>query len=509
MDVVVVGAGVGGLYAVHRLRAAGLRVQGIEAGDGVGGTWYWNRYPGCRCDVPTIEYSYSFDPDLEQEWSFPEHMSAQPDIERYLNHVADRHDLRPHFWFGTRVTAAMWDETTQRWTVTTDNGDRVTTRFCVMATGSLSAPNFPAIPGIDRFGGRTIHTGMWPADADLSGQRVGVIGTGSSGVQSIPKIAEVAAHLTVFQRTAHHAFPAQATPTDPELEAAVKANYRHVRELQKTSSFGISGYRGPDDAAVGGGAFGDLAALSDPTVNENIQKMLEAMIRSRVHDPEIAEALTPRGFPVGCKRPIVEINYYETYNRDNVTLVDLKKGAITEITERGVSTEQGDFDLDVLVFATGFDALTGPLSRIDIRGRGGRSLGEKWTAGPSTYLGLMVEGFPNLFAITGPGSPSVLSNMVVSIEQHVDFVTDTITHLDRNGMATIEPTAAAESEWVRHVDEVAQGTMWTAASCQSWYLGANIEGKTRSFMPYVGGVGRYRQTCEDVARDGYRGFVLA
>ena len=514
LDVVVVGAGIAGLYSIYRLRQLGLRLRGIEAGDGVGGTWYWNRYPGCRCDVPTIEYSYSFDEALEQEWSFPESMSAQPDIETYLNHVADRHDLRRDFVFSTRVTAAAFDEATQRWTVETDHGDHYTARWCVMATGSLSAPNFPDIPGLASFAGTIVHTGLWPRDGvDLSGKRVGVIGTGSSGIQSIPQIAKVASQLIVFQRTPNYAFPANVTPTDPELEAYVKQNYRELRRLQRASAVGISGFARPAEnggaaQAVGVGALPDLRAFSDPAVNARVREFFAALVRSRVTDPETAEALIPQDYPVGCKRIVVEIGYYETYNLEHVTLVDLRKGAITEITPTSVRTEQGDFDVDVLVVATGFDAMTGPLTRIDITGCGGRSLKEKWADGPRAYLGLMTSGFPNLFLITGPGSPSVLSNMVVSIEQHVDLVTDTIAHMQSNGLAAIDALPGAEDEWVDHVMEVADGTQFTDASCSSWYLGANIDGKARVFMPYVGGVGRYREHCDEVVAGGYRGFAL-
>jgi cyclohexanone monooxygenase len=500
---------------MHRLRGLGLRVRGIEAGEGVGGTWYWNRYPGCRCDVPTIEYSYSFDAELEQEWTFPETMSAQPEIERYLNHVADRFDLRRHFRFGTRVTAATFDEDAGRWIVETNLGDRYAVRWCVMATGSLSAPNLPAIPGIDAFAGSIVHTGRWPREGvGLRGKRVGVIGTGSSGTQAIPRIAEVAAELTVFQRTPNYAFPVRVTAMDPDFESYVKANYRELRALQRSSKFGVSGFTRPASdgngapQAVGAGAFADLGVLSDPAINQQLQDVFARMVRKRVNDQSTADALIPTDYPIGCKRPVIEVGYYETFNQENVTLVDLRRGGITKVTATGVRTEQGDYQCDVLVFATGFDALTGPLTRIDVRGRDGRSLCEKWANGPRAYLGLVTAGFPNLFLITGPGSPSVLSNMVVSIEQHVDWITQAIDHLRSNGVALLDADPAAEDDWVEHVHDVAQGTHWTAPSCNSWYLGANIEGKARVFMPYVGGVAQYRATCAEVANDGYRGFVL-
>ncbi len=521
VDVVVVGAGVAGLYAMHRLRGLGLEVVGIEAADGAGGTWFWNRYPGCRCDVPTIEYSYSFDEALEQEWSFPETMSAQPDIEAYLNHVADRFDLRRHFRFSTCVTTAAFDETVDRWVIETDNGDRYTASWCVMATGALSAPNVPAIPGIDTFAGTTVHTGLWPREGvDLGGRRVGIIGTGSSGMQSIPHLAEAASHLTVFQRTPNYSFPGTVEPVDPELEEYVKTNYRELRRLQRASGAGISGMTMPTadggTRAVGAGVFSGQnsnsgGAVDREQVNAALAKMEESfarMVRKRVHDPEVAESLIPKDYRLGCKRLVVEVGYFQTFNRDNVTLVDLRKGRITEITPTSVRTEQGEFELDVLVLATGFDALTGPLTRIAITGRDGQMLADEWRDGPRAYLGLMAHGFPNLFMVTGPGSPSVLSNMVVSIEQHVDWLAEAIDRHRRSGVTRMEPTREAQEEWLDHVHEVSEGTPYTAPSCNSWYIGANIAGKPRVILPYTGGVGRYRETCDEIAADGYRGFEL-
>lgn len=527
VDAVVVGAGVAGLYAVHRLRGLGLDVVGIEAADGVGGTWFWNRYPGCRCDVPTIEYSYSFDEALEQEWAFSEVMSAQPEIEEYLNHVADRFDLRRSFRFSTRVTAATFDEEQGRWLVETDAGGRLSAQWCVMATGSLSAPNLPPINGIETFAGTTVHTGLWPREGlDVTGKRVGIIGTGSSGMQSIPHLAREAEHLTVFQRTPNYSFPGQVAPVDDELLAYVKENYRELRELQRRSAAGISGMgmRAANGIgkSVGAGAFGLGGAISSDAppgatpdreaIAAAMLKMEEgfaAMVRKRVHDPETAESLIPKNYRMGCKRLVVEIDYFETYNRDNVTLVDLRKGGITEITPTSVVTEQGTHDIDVLVLATGFDALTGPLTRIDVRGRDGRLLREEWADGPSAYLGLMAAGYPNLFMITGPGSPSVLSNMVVSIEQHVDWLTEAIARHREAGVTTMEPTIEAQEEWLDHVHQASEGTAYTHPSCNSWYVGANIAGKTRVILPYTGGVGRYREICDEVAADGYRGFALA
>ncbi|MDH3683450.1 MAG: NAD(P)/FAD-dependent oxidoreductase [Acidimicrobiia bacterium] len=556
-DAVIVGAGFAGLYQLLRLREVGLRVKVIEAGTDVGGTWYWNRYPGARCDVPSMEYSYSFDEDLEQEWEWSEVMSPQPEILAYARHVAERFDLRRDIQFETRVTAARFDDATDRWTITTDRAETLSARFCIMATGCLSMSNLPNIEGRDRFAGLALHTGNWPKEpVDLRGKRVGVIGTGSSGVQAIPVIAAEASHLHVFQRTPVYTFPANNRPLNDEIVAAYKANYAEVRERQRHSVAGFSGFN-PKKAAITPTAVPDAAAkpgppesgdtpvakpkrrsrglldldlderrdavaahgpavfqryrdvYTDPAANEAACELYRELVDDIVEDPTVAEDLKPKGYPLGCKRQVYDTDYYETFNRPNVTLVDLHRDPLLQITETGVQTESGDVDLDVLVFATGFDAMTGALERIDIRGRGGRALRDDWSEGPHTYLGLAVEGYPNLFTITGPGSPSVLSNVIVSIEQHVDWITDCIAHLDANELTTIEATAEAQADWDERVAEAAKGTMYTAPSCASWYLGANIEGKSRVFMPYVGGVGRYRKICDDVAADGYRGFTLA
>jgi cyclohexanone monooxygenase len=518
-DVVVVGAGIAGLYAAFRARGLGLSFVGIEAGDAVGGTWYWNRYPGCRCDVPTYLYSYSFDADLQQEWCWPEFMSAQPDIERYLNHVADRHDLRPNFRFNTRVASATFDETANTWLVETDRGDRYTARWCIMATGALSAPNFPDIPGRESFAGTVMHTGRWPQDGleQLRGKRVGVIGTGSSGVQSIPYIARVASELVVFQRTAHYSLPAKVRATSPELDTYVKAHYADLRQRSRDGTPGhdpevLQLLRREDGDDADEGVSGALVAIGmirkGPEEAARATRAFEERVRRRVKDPVTAEALIPKGYPIGCKRTIIEIDYFETYNRDNVTLVDLRKGGITEITPTSIRTEQGEFELDALVFATGYDALTGALTRIDVRGREGESLKEKWADGARTYLGVMTAGFPNMFLIMGPGSPSVLSNMVSSAEQHVNWVADAIEYLRGHDLATIEASADAEHAWADTVNQVAEGTVYTHPDCQSWYLGANIAGKTRIFLPYVGGVSTYADITEQVATNSYEGFEL-
>ena len=533
-DVIVVGAGFAGMYALHKFRGLGLRTQVLEAGNDVGGTWYWNRYPGARCDVPSVEYSYSFDKDLEQEWDWTEIMAAQPEILEYANHVADRFDLRKDIQFQTRVDSAVFDENSNRWTVVTEGGQTYTARFCVMATGCLSVPNTPRIDGQDNFAGSVYHTGNWPeGGVDFSDAAVGIIGTGSSGIQSIPVIAEQAKHLTVFQRTPNYTMPAANAPLKTEFLRQAKENYSAIRAEQRASQVGIVGYGfgfgGAENVVptqeikqttpserqrlVEEEGFLAIRRYADVALDEEANELACEMYRDQVKrvikDPATAQALMPRDYPMGCKRPVIDTNYYETFNRDNVTLVDLRQGGIEEITEAGVRTAKADYTFDVLVYATGFDAMTGALGKIDIRGRENRALTEYWEAGPRTYLGLQVAGFPNLFTVTGPGSPSVLSNMIVSIEQHIDWIARCISDLDQRGAQTIEATTEAEDEWIAHVNDVAQNTMFTAKSCNSWYLGANIPGKPRIFMPYVGGVGVYREKCDEVARNGYQGFELS
>ena len=533
-DVIVVGAGFAGMYALHKFRGLGLRTQVLEAGKDVGGTWYWNRYPGARCDVPSVEYSYSFDKDLEQEWDWTEIMAAQPEILEYANHVADRFDLRKDIQFQTRVDSAVFDENSNCWTVVTESGQTYTARFCVMATGCLSVPNTPRIDGQDNFAGSVYHTGNWPeGGVDFSDAAVGIIGTGSSGIQSIPVIAEQAKHLTVFQRTPNYTMPAANAPLKTEFLRQAKKNYSAIRAEQRASQVGIVGYGfgfgGAENVVptqeikqttpaerqrlVEEEGFLAIRRYADVALDEEANELACEMYRDQVKrvikDPATAQALMPRDYPMGCKRPVIDTNYYETFNRDNVTLVDLRQGGIEEITEAGVRTAKGDYTFDVLVYATGFDAMTGALGKIDIRGRENRALTEYWEAGPRTYLGLQVAGFPNLFTVTGPGSPSVLSNMIVSIEQHIDWIARCISDLDQCGAQTIEATTEAEDEWIAHVNDVAQNTMFTAKSCNSWYLGANIPGKPRIFMPYVGGVGVYREKCDEVARNGYQGFELS
>jgi cyclohexanone monooxygenase len=526
IDTVVVGAGFAGLYALHRLRGLGFSVRVLEAGDGVGGTWYWNRYPGARCDVESMDYSYSFSEELQQEWRWTERYASQPEILSYINHVADRFDLRRDVQLSTRVAAAVFDDVTNRWTIETDRGDRVTARFCIMATGCLSDAQVPDIAGRKTFAGRWYHTGRWPHErVDFSGQRVAVIGTGSSAIQSIPIIASQAAHLFVCQRTPNYSVPAHNGPLDREYERKVKASYAEFRRQARESRIGFVVERSEESALAvsaearqreydkrwGRGGLGFSATyadlLTDQAANDTAAAFFRDKIRGIVRDPAIAETLTPRDYPLGTKRLCVDTNYYATFNRDNVTLVDLRKTPIVAITPKGVRTSDRDYAVDSLVFATGFDAMTGALLKMDIRGRGGRTLAEKWAAGPRTYLGVAIAGFPNLFTITGPGSPSVLSNMIVSIEQHVDWIADCLAHLRARGHAAIEATVEAEEAWVAHVNDVGHMTLYPRA--KSWYMGANVPGKPRIFMPYIGGVGIYREKCDAVAAAGYSGFRLS
>jgi cyclohexanone monooxygenase len=525
-DAVIVGAGLAGLYQLYRLRELGLSVRVIEAADGPGGTWYWNRYPGARCDVQSLSYSYSFSPELEQEWTWSEKYPTQPEILRYVEHVADRFDLRRDITFGTRVLSAHYDEGAARWRLVTDTGSTLDAQFVIMATGCLSASKLPEIPGLERYRGRIHHTARWgPGEVRFDGLRTGVIGTGSSGIQSIPIIAEQAADLTVFQRTPNFSIPAGNRPLAAAEVAEMKANYRAWRQRQRTSRAGIPGPE-PTGFAVAtpedernrrfqegwdkgeltslGATFVDL--LVDPAANETAAEFIRAKIRAVVDDPEVAETLSPRSFPYGTKRPCLDSGYYETFNRPNVHLVDLRKTPLAEFTERGLRTSERAYEFDAIVLATGFDAMTGALAAIDIRGRNEVSLRAQWTAGPRNYLGVAMAGFPNLFTVTGPLSPSVLSNMVVSIEQHVEWITDCIAYLRANGFSAIEATTAAQDEWVQHVADVGSVTLFPRAN--SWYMGANVPGKPRVFLPYVGGVGTFREKCDQVAAAGYEGFSL-
>ncbi|MDA1074763.1 MAG: NAD(P)/FAD-dependent oxidoreductase [Proteobacteria bacterium] len=539
VDIAIVGAGFAGMYATHRFRALGLNVVALEAGTDVGGTWYWNRYPGARCDVPSLEYSFGFSPELEKEWDWPEVFSAQPDILRYANHVADRFDLRRDIRFNTRVVAVDYQQADKRWRLTTDAGEVVEARFCVMATGCLSVPNKPEFPGADDFAGTVLHTGLWPKEpVDLSNKRVGVIGTGSSGVQAIPELARLAGHLTVFQRSPVYTVPANRKRMRAAVQEEFRENYTEIRQMQQNNAGGVSGFRPVKSVAVrsptvlADRAPNDILRLTpeqraklverqglnvllgfrdvytDVAANEVANEVFRDGIRSLVKDPQVAEVLCPVDYGLGCKRQVLDRDYYDTFNRDNVTLVDVKAAPIESLTATGVQTTDAHYNLDVLIYATGFDAMTGALLKANITGRDGLALKTKWEHGPLAYLGLQMHGFPNLFTVTGPGSPSVLCNMLVAIEQHVNWIADCVGYLDANSLSTIEPLPASELDWVGHVNEVAQGTMYTTPSCNSWYLGANIPGKPRIFMPYVGGYAKYRVRCEQIAAKDYEGFQL-
>jgi cyclohexanone monooxygenase len=527
LDVVVVGAGFAGIYAVHALRSAGLTVRAFEAGGGIGGTWFWNCYPGARCDVESIVYSYTFSPELEQDWSWSERYPAQPEVLRYLNHVADRFGLWPDIQLNTRVTAAVWDGAASSWTVLTDDGESHTARFCVLAAGCLSAYQVPAIPGLPSFRGEWYHTSRWPrGGADFTGRRVGLIGTGSTGIQIAPEIAAVASHLYVFQRTANFAVPNRNRPLEPEYEKAVKAGYAEYRQRARASMLGVpvTGTGRPAAAEPpeklrrtylerweAGGGMALLGSYTDLLVsraaNDTVAEFIRERIRETVSDPAVAGLLCPRTYPVGAKRLCQSDDYFAMFNRPNVTLADIRSAPILEVTPGGLRTASDSYELDALVFATGFDAVTGALARIDIRGADGLPLRQKWVAGPRAYLGVATAGFPNMFMVTGPGSPSVLSNMVLSIEQHVDWIRDLIGHALSRGETRVEATVPAEDAWVAHVAEVAYSTLFPMAD--SWYVGANIPGKPRVFTPYVGGVGPYRARCDAVAESGYEGFTMA
>jgi len=528
VDAVVIGAGFAGLGMLYRLREQlGLSVQVFETGDDVGGTWYWNRYPGARCDSESYIYCFSFSDELLQDWNWSGKYPEQPEILSYLQHVADRFDLRRNIQFETRVTAAHYLEDDNLWRVETNLGEVVHARFLISGIGCISTGNVPDIPGRDSFKGDSFHTGAWPHDGvDFAGKRVAVIGTGSSGVQSIPVIAEQAGHLTVFQRTAQYTIPARHGTVDRRfLDEEVKPNYTELLEKARRSAGGIpvdfserlalevsdeernaiyeAGWREGGHRFIFG-SFRDIMANLD--ANHTASEFIRNKIRETVKDPNLVAKLVPTDHPLGSKRALIDTNYFETYNRDNVALVDLKTDPIECITETGIRTASGEFDVDIIVFATGFDAMTGSFFKMDIQGRDGARLKDDWSEGPKSYLGLQVHKYPNLFMITGPGSPSVLSNMPVSIEQHIEWIGDLIAHMRDEELDVVEAQAGAQAEWVTHVNDVASQTLYMHAN--SWYLGANIPGKPRVFMPYAGGVGAYRAHCEAIVDDGYRGFTL-
>lgn len=532
-DAIVVGAGFSGLYALHRLRESGLRIRVLEKADAVGGTWLVNRYPGARCDIESIEYSYSFSDEIQQEWVWTETMPAQPEIEAYLNFVADRLDLRRDIAFGTEVAAMRFDQVTAQWAVSTADGQTLHTPFVVAATGILSVPLEPDIPGTSRFTGTSVFTSHWPGDGvDLTGKRVGVIGTGSTGVQLIPVVAEQAERLTVFQRSPAFTLPWQVRPFEAGELDRLKADYAQIRAAQREHPVGAARLSAfsvllemlsrppvksatPEEKRRAVEEHGVMGALNwgdvffDIDANRMATELYGQAVARIVTDPRTAAALVP-SHPFACKRPIIDQGYYETYNRDNVTLVDLRRGPIREVTASGISTEQGDFELDVIIYATGFDAMTGALSRIDVRGRDGLVLGEYWSKeGALSYLGLAVAGFPNLFTIQGPGSPSAATNFVAALEQHVEWIADCIAYLRAGGYRAIEATAQAQAEWVEHTTSLVAPTVLVHPSCNSWYNGGNVPGKKRMYLGYTAGIPEYRRRCDEIAGDGYTGFSLA
>lgn len=524
-DAVVVGAGFSGLYMLHRLREAGYSVRVFEAAADVGGTWYFNRYPGARCDIESIYYNYTFSEELLNEWIWSSKYAKQSEILSYINFVADKLDLRKDIQLQTRVSNARYNEKDQNWSIELENGDKVIATYFIPAVGVLSASNIPKIKGIDRFQGELYHTGEWPHEkVDFKGKRVGIIGTGSSGIQAIPVIAQEAGHLTVFQRTPQYSSPAHDHPLDSETIQKTKANFSEIRQAMYQSMHGIPSVartrstvqdtpdeqqRVFEEAWQEGGLFSLLYTYSDipltPEANETVAQFVRSKINETIHDPEVAKKLMPDHY-YGMKRPILNTDYFETYNRDNVSLIDLRSTPIEEITPTGLRTSDSQYELDILVFATGFDALTGPLLKLNIQGKDGVTLNEKWAEGTKTYLGIATAGFPNMFMITGPQSPSVLSNMIVSIEQHVDWIMDCLQYLQDHHATTIEVDVEAEQMWSQQCKAFADMTL--LSKTDSWYMGANIEGKRREFLAFAGGVGPYRQICDQVAAKGYEGFTI-
>jgi cation diffusion facilitator CzcD-associated flavoprotein CzcO len=532
-DAIVIGAGFSGLYTLHRLRSLGLRTRVLEMAENVGGTWLYNRYPGARCDIESIEYSYSFSDEIQQEWVWTETMPAQPEVEDYLNFVADRLDLRRDIQFGTKVIVMTFDEQAAVWVVRTEAGESFVAPFVVAASGILSVPLEPDILGMDDFTGTSLFTARWPDQGyDFAGKRVGVIGTGSTGVQLIPIVAREAQQLFVFQRSPAYTLPWKVRRFEPGELDRMKAGYADIRAAQRAHPIGaarLSAFsvllemlgkpplksasredqlRAVDENGVLGALnWGDV--FFDIEANRMAATLYGEAVARIVKDPETAASLVP-DYPFACKRPIIDQGYYQTFNRDNVTLVDLRPAPIREVTATGIRTDNQTFDLDVIIYATGFDAMTGALSRIDIRGRDSASLGEFWaTEGPLSYLGLAVAGFPNLFTIQGPGSPSAATNFVAALEQHVEWIGDCIAYLRANGIRTIEATVTAQQDWIDHATSLVAPTVLMHPSCNSWYNGGNVPGKKRMYMGYTGGIPEYRRRCEEIADAGYSGFALA
>ncbi len=522
-DILIVGGGFGGMYAVYKFREMGLQLQAFEAGGDVGGVWYWNRYPGARVDLPSIDYSYSFSPEIEQEWTWSEQFAAQPELLRYIDFVAKRLDLRPHFQFNTRVTSATWDESRQLWVVKTDRGETYEAPYCVMATGPLSIPKEPDIPGVKRFKGRLLHSARWPHEpVDFTGKRVGVIGTGSTGIQVVQDVGPQAGELFVFQRTPSFTMPMRNETLTPEYVDEVKRNYAGIREIARSSTVGGSRPQStraffsvtPNQRRVlledawkqGGlsmlGTFADLMVNAE--ANEHVAEFVRGKIGEVVKDPKTAEALKPKGYPIFARRPCLDTSYYETYNLPNVHLVDCITDPIVEITEKGVRNESGETELDILILATGYDGLTGAMMAFDVTGRDGRTVRQKWQDGPRSTFGLMLEGFPNLFMTTGPNGPSALANIIRISEHDVDWIADAITHLKKNGLATIEPTVQAEDAWMEIVRSIAQRSLINKA--KTWWVGANVKDKPQGLTMFTGGFLKYREYCAVPSANGYRDF---
>jgi len=525
LDAVVVGAGFGGMYMVYRLREMGLKMVGIEAGGDVGGVWYWNRYPGARCDLMCIDYSYSFSPEIEQEWTWSEQFAAQPEILEYANFVADRLHLRQHFHFNTRVVSAVWDDSRRLWTVTTDAGQVFEATYCVMATGPLSIPKDPEFPGLDRFEGEIYRAAKWPhTDVDFTGKRVGLIGTGSTGIQIAPEVARQAEQFYVFQRTPSFSLPMRNEKLDPDYVAEIKRNYPGMRASARNSNLGgvrAAGARPffslppnqrrellEDAWKLGGqavlGVFSDL--LTNPEANEQVADFVRSKIDEIVEDPETAEALKPRGYPIFARRPCLDTHYYESFNEPHVHLIDCLRDPIEGLTEKGVKTRDREVELDALILATGYDGLTGALMAFEVRGRDGRDLREKWKAGAESWLGLMIEGFPNLFMICGANGPAALANIITINEQNVDWFCNLIDYMAVHHIAAAEPTIEAEGEWMRIVYDLAEKTLMSKA--QTWYVGANVEGKARGLTLFTGGFAKYRDYCDTVKNNGYSGLTF-
>ncbi|HEY9224108.1 MAG TPA: NAD(P)/FAD-dependent oxidoreductase [Variovorax sp.] len=525
LDVAIVGAGFGGMYAVYKFRQMGLKIQGFEAGGDVGGVWYWNRYPGARVDLPSIDYSFAFSPEIEQEWTWSEQFAAQPELLRYINFVADRLDLRRHIQFNTRVCSAVWDEPRALWVVKTDRGDVYEATYCVMATGPLSVPKDPEIPGLDRYRGRLLRAARWPHEpVRFEGQRVGVIGTGSTGIQIVQEVGKEAGELFVFQRTPSFTMPMRNEALTPDYVAEVKRHYAGIRESARNSAVGGTRPQSTraffsvtpnqrrqllEDAWKNGGlamlgTFSDL--LTNPEANEHVAEFVRGKIGEVVQDPVTAEKLKPRDYPIFARRPCLDTSYYETYNRPNVHLVDCLNDPILEITEKGVRTQSGEVELDVLILATGYDGLTGALLAFDVVGREGRTVNDKWKDGARSHLGLMMEGFPNLFMTTGPNGPAALANIIRISEHDVDWIAAAMTHMAQNGLSTIEPTAETEQRWMDIVFALSQRSLLLKA--KTWYVGANVKDKPQGLTLFTGGFAKYREYCTAAAQDGYRAFTF-